>query len=87
MRSNGKLFSIVPAVMLWKTVRSTCSHGNSAIGVEAHRALIIDISHPRALVLNIGHGQFQLDVYDMAICIFSAIEIVIRTREPCLLYL
>ena len=73
--------------MYWKTVRSPCSHGNSAIGVQAHRALTINISHPRALILNIGHGQFQLDVYDMAIYIFSAIESVkgLSLREPCLL--
>ena len=85
MLSNGKLFSIVTAVMHWKTVRSTCSHGNSAIGVEAHRALMSDISYPRALILNFGHGQCQLDVYDMAIYIFFATESVICVREPCLL--
>ena len=85
--SNDIFVSFVTAVIHWKTVRSTCSHGNPAIGIEAHRALIINISNPRTLILNIGHGQFQFDVYDMAIYIFSAIESVIRVREPCLLYL
>ena len=70
-----------------ETVRSTRSRGNPAIGVEAHRALMIDIPNPRAFMLNIGHGQFQFDVYDMAIYIFSAIESVIRNRQPCLLSL
>lgn len=38
-------------------------------------------------MLNIGHGQSQLDRYDMAIYILLAIESVIRTREPCFLCL
>lgn len=70
MLSNGKLFSVVTAVMHLKTVRSTCSHGNSAIGVDAHRALIIDISHPRALILDIGHGISNL-MYMIWLYIFS----------------
>lgn len=68
-----------------ETVRSSCSRGNPAIGVEAHRALMIDILNPKALMLNIGCRQFQFDLYDMAIYIFSAIESVIRNRHPCLL--
>ena len=78
-------FLNITAVMYWKTVRSPCSYGNSATGVQAHRALRINISHPIANILNIGHGQFQLDVYYMAIYIFSTIESVIPLREPCLL--
>ena len=35
-------------------------------------------------MLNIGRGQFQFDVYDMAIYVFSAIESVICHRQPCL---
>ena len=69
-----------------ETVRSTRSRGNPAIGVEAHRALTIDIPNPRAFMLNIGCGQFQSDVYDMAIYVFSAIESVIWVRQPCLLF-
>ena len=68
-----------------ETVRSTRSRGNPAIGVEAQRALMIDTPNPRAYMLNIRHGKFQFDVYDMAIYIFSAIESVIRNRQPCLL--